>query len=493
MPQITVQQVSFGYGETIFERLELTCSPGCYALVGPNGGGKSTLLNLLTGRLVPQRGQVRWIRCDHRVLCEQAVDVQSPEVVGLGSSCSGGAMRLRAQLRLDAARLAGWDSLSPGERKRWQIAAALHSEPDFLALDEPTNHLDLEARKWVIEALRAFRGIAVAVSHDRDFMDALCDTTWRLESGRLTVTPGNYSAAERTWLREQQTITAERRELGRLQRALGRAAQTSRAEATAAEKQRNAGRRMKSIKDHDASCILHSNQAESAGRRLARQARSIEARRERVASQLDALPKLVRLGSELFADFEPAAKSSVLRGQVARLSVGEREILLNATWHLQRGQRVWLTGPNGAGKSTFLEHVTRSQADPRVLYLPQNMHSAQREAVRLRWLQARGERRSRQMTLVAALGTDPDVLLRSRVWSEGELRKVALSLGLADRVHTLVLDEPTNHLDLPSVQRLERLLTRFPGSVLLATHDLTFAQRVTLDTWRIEGRDLVGV
>src|SRR5262249_47506622 len=127
------------------------------------------------------------------------VDRCDDDVDALAKREDGLAGELRGRLALDPNELERWRTLSPGERKRWQIAAALAREPDVLLLDEPTNHLDLDARKRLLSALRRFAGLAVIVSHDRAVLDALTTSTLRIHQRSVTLWPGRFSEAKPLW------------------------------------------------------------------------------------------------------------------------------------------------------------------------------------------------------------------------------------------------------------------------------------------------------
>ncbi|MEZ4405111.1 MAG: ATP-binding cassette domain-containing protein [Polyangiales bacterium] len=179
---------------TLFSNVDLHLTRGWYGLVGANGAGKSTLLRVLSGELTPTHGAARVSPADAVIArCDQRVDALDDEVRDLADRADGGASSLRASLRLDPDELARWPTLSPGERKRWQVGAALAREPDALLVDEPTNHLDAEATRWVLDALRRFRGVGVIVSHDRGVLDALPNTILRVHGGTVTAHPGRWS------------------------------------------------------------------------------------------------------------------------------------------------------------------------------------------------------------------------------------------------------------------------------------------------------------
>ena len=163
MTCLRVRGLSFGHTDDIqlFSKVDFDLVPGFTGLVGANGAGKTTLLRLLAGELAPDEGRVH---CEPSfakvVLCPQLVETVDEAIARFARSDDGIARRLRGELRLDASMLTRWPTLSPGERKRWQIGSALFEEPDILLLDEPTNHIDVDARDLLIVALVRFPGLA---------------------------------------------------------------------------------------------------------------------------------------------------------------------------------------------------------------------------------------------------------------------------------------------------------------------------------------------
>ena len=152
-----------------------------------------------------------------------------------------------------------------------------------------------------------------------------------------------------------------------------------------------------------------------------------------------------------------------------------------------RDAKIRVAGPNGIGKTTLLAAMLRGAhiASDRILYLPQELTArdgiAMLEAVR----DLNPGPRGRVLTLIAALGIDPDRLLESAAPSPGEARKLAMAYGLGRQVWAMVLDEPTNHLDMPAIERLEEALVEYPGAMVIVTHDDALARRCTNIEWRL--------
>src|SRR5262249_45129902 len=220
---VSFDRVSFSHRDSapLFPAVSLRFGAGWTGVVGANGSGKTTLLRLLAGELAPDAGRVaREPRGLALELAPQRVEESSDELADLAARPDGAARRIRAELALDPSVLGRWPTLSPGERKRWQIGAALASEPGCLVLDEPTDHLDADARALLVRALRRFAGVGVLVSHDRALLDSLCAETVRVAHGGARAYRGGYSAARESWLAAECELRARWSALRSTERAL---------------------------------------------------------------------------------------------------------------------------------------------------------------------------------------------------------------------------------------------------------------------------------
>ncbi|MDQ1301033.1 MAG: ATP-binding cassette, subfamily er 3, partial [Chloroflexota bacterium] len=355
--------------------------------------------------------------------------------------------------------------LSGGERTRALLAQLLLQEPDLLLLDEPTNHLDLEAVEWLEDTLLHWKGALVIVAHDRYFLDKVATRIWEVNFGRLDAYRGNYSAyhLQREMRRERQ-----RREWEEQQESVEKTEEFIR---------RNlAGQRTK----------------EAQGRRT-RLARFL--RDEAIARPEE--DRGIRLG------LTTTIRSGDLVLATKELVVGyDRPLFASPDIEIRRGDRVALIGPNGAGKTTLLKTIlalippirgrVRFGASVQVGYLAQaqaglNPDQSVLDAIlaikNLPLTQARS-------FLGQFLFSGDDVFRQISTLSGGQRSRVALARLTLQGANFLLLDEPTNHLDLASQEELEEMLGRFPGAILLVSHDRYLVQALATHIWRVDGAEL---
>ncbi|MBJ7528175.1 MAG: ABC-F family ATP-binding cassette domain-containing protein [Nocardioides sp.] len=459
-PLLTDVSLGIGAGERI-------------GIVGRNGDGKTTLLEVMTGLEEPDTGRVSRQRgllvgylhqgdelLDTHTVREAVLGGRSDHEWAADSRTREVVEVLLAGVTLDRS-VAG---LSGGERRRCSLAALLLGEHDLVVLDEPTNHLDVEAVAWLAAHLVQRSSAMVVVTHDRWFLDEVCQWTWEVHDGQVDAYEGGYASfvlakAERS----RQAAAAEtrrsnlaRKELAWLRR--GPPARTSKPK----------------FRIDAANALIE----------------DVPPPRDRLELQRFATQ---RLGKDV-VDLEDVD-----------LVRGERRLLHHATWRLGPGDRVGIVGVNGAGKTSVLsllsgalapasgkvkhgrtvalQHLTQQldDLDPDGRVLP-TLESIRRVSKTLDGVELTAT------SLLERFGFTGDKLTtRIGDLSGGERRRFQLLRLLLTEPNVLLLDEPTNDLDIDTLNVLEDFLDGWPGTLVVVSHDRYFLERVTDSVWALLG------
>jgi len=420
-----------------------------------------------------------------RHYCPQRTDDAPVAFEAFFEAPDGWAYELQGRLGLEPAWLERWDTLSHGERKRVQIAIALWRRPQVLAVDEPTNHLDVDARALLADALHAFRGIGVLVSHDRQLLDNLCRQCLFVEPPEVSVRPGGYTQAlelaEGEAAQQRQAFEQAKAQHRKLKREL----QRRKEEASRSDKRRS--KRGLAKKDFDAKQQIDLARVSGKDGTAGRLVRQMEGRLAQAQHKQEGfrLQKRTQLG--IWMPGERSKRDTLLSLQAGTLSLGKDRELKFPNLVMLPEDRIAVTGPNGAGKSTLINHLTThlNVEAARLAYLPQEIDLAASQGI---MQQARGlpkDELGRMMDVVGRLGSWPKRVLETDEPSPGEIRKVLLAMKVAQNPHLIIMDEPTNHLDLPAVECLEAALADCPCGLLLVSHDQRFLQRLTHKRWHL--------
>ncbi len=475
---VSLDTVSKAHGTTaILTRVSLGLSAGDrIGIVGRNGGGKSTLLDVLTRREAPDEGRVTQASdlriglltqtddlADADTVLHAVVGDDTPEHLWRGDA---GIRSVLEGLEIERLLERTVGSLSGGERRRTALASLLTRDLDLLLLDEPTNHLDVEGVAWLAQHLAGarprHRALAV-VTHDRWFLDEVATAVWEVAGGQVYAYEGGYSAyvlarAERT----RQAAASESRRMNLLRKELawlrrGAPARTSKPR----------------YRVEAANALIETEPPPRDNAELQRFAAT-------------------RLGKSVY-DVEDAS-----------LALGGRQLLRGITWRLGPGDRVGLVGVNGAGKSTLLKVLTGERAldagTVRVgqtvapAYLSQDVAElppAQRvlEAVEqvARMLRVGREELSAGQLLERFGFAAQRQWTRVGDLSGGERRRLQLLRLLMGGPNVLLLDEPTNDLDVDTLTALEDLLDGWAGTLVVVSHDRWFLERVCDSTVALMG------
>ena len=496
---ISVANLTVQFGEKpLFENVSVKFGNGHrYGLIGANGSGKTTFLNVLGGELEPTHGNVSVeaharvgkLRQDqfafeefsaiHTVIMGHerlwqlhqerehmyskaslseaeglhAAEVES-EFAGLdGYSAEAAAGELLLAVGIpESLHYGPMSAVAPGLKLRVLLAQALFANPDVMLLDEPTNNLDINTIRWLESVLNERKCTMIIISHDRHFLNTVCTHMADLDYRELRVFPGNYD----------EYMTA----------------------ATQAREQLLAGNAKKKAQIADLQAFVSRFSANASKSRQAtsrkRQIEKIELAEVKPSSRMNP-----------YIRFEQDKKLYRLAFAVDKLtkSYGELRVFRDVSLTIEAGQRVAVVGTNGIGKTTLLrsiigelavEHGTvRWAENAEVAYMPQDNAAAFEEPVTVfDWMRARGKPRDDDQAIRATLGrllfSRDEMLKTVDKLSGGERGRMLFGEIMLKRPNVILMDEPTNHLDMESIESLNLALENYPGTVVFVSHDREF-------------------
>jgi len=509
MNYLSAENIAKSFGDRwLFKNINFGISRGDkVALIGTNGTGKTTFLNILTGKMPPQEGSVS-IRKDIRVgYLDQSpsFDPALPVLEVIFSSNNPVAIAVKkyehaietddhdalAVAMEDMDTYKAWDfeykvkevlgrlgihntenlygTLSGGQKKRVALAKILLEDPELLILDEPTNHLDLDTVEWLEKYLNTQNTTLLVVTHDRYFLDTVCNQVLELDHGSAYTYKGNYS-----YFLEKK---AEREE----------------SEAAGIDKARNLMR-----KELD----WIRRQPKARGTKAKYRVDAFEELKEKASqkkfdTQMELNVRTARLGSKII-EMENVSKG-----------FGDRQLIKNFEYTFRKGDRIGVVGQNGMGKSTLLNMITGElEPDSGKIVKGDTVQFGYYKQTDLVFDETqRVIDIVKDVAEVVQLGTGETVtvghLLQAFLFSPskqydfisklsgGEKRRLQLLLILIKQPNFLILDEPTNDLDIASLNVLEEFLLNFPGCIMIVSHDRYFLDRLVEHIFVFEGEGKV--
>lgn len=554
MSLITTQKLSKSYGpDDIFLGLNLTIPPdGRIALVGENGIGKTTLLKVLAGLESPSEGKIQsasgleigylpqggnltsngtlW---DEALSALEQIQAMEKELADLEEALSKTGdnnpelMSRYGNLQAEFEHRGGYsyekriqqvlaglgfkksdfqmpvDHLSGGQRTRALLSKLLLSQVDLLVFDEPTNHLDIDAIEWLEGYLKAYSGAVLLVSHDRYFIDQVCNQIWEMSRAGFETYRGNYSAyleqRQDRWLRQQETFEAEKarlvNELDYIKRNI--AGQNTN---LAQGKLRRLSRRVQAIEQIGLQAVQGKSWSEiSREVNTTTSPMSVQDAHQRIGALRNPVKQPQQLSLRLGT--QQRGGDLVLRTYNLEIGYpdGDKALFSAPDITLLRGECAALIGPNGAGKTSFLKTIlgelepwrgeVKLGANLDVGYFAQahqdlvDQNTVLEEIASAGSFQNEGAIRS---YLAPFLFSGDEVYKTVGVLSGGERGRLALAKLSLSKANLLLLDEPTNHLDIPSQEALQAVLTDYPGTVLLVSHDRYLINSLASQIWEID-------
>jgi len=432
-------------------------------IIGRNGVGKSTLLGILAGTVRPDEGDVkRYCSCSY--IEQLDAGIQPEQEIN------------RLVMKRFAANREYNEAMSGGEKARYRLAAALSKESPLLLADEPTANLDVSGIVLFQEKLENYQGSFVLVSHDRQLLDAVCNVIWEINEGRLQVYHGNYSdyltQKEDEKKRQEREYKKYVHEKKHLEQAVIDRKSRSISTRKAPKRMGNSEARLHKMGDQKAKASLD---------------KSVKAMESRLAKlEVKEKPKVAPAIHFGLNQADGLHSKVVIRGEGIHKSFGKQVLFKNADFTIMKGQKVALFGNNGCGKTTLFEMIVGGERQiyvspaARLGYFVQgmdNLNPAQSILGNVMAVSVKEEGFVRQL-LAQLLFRREDVYKRVGVLSGGERVRVCLARIIANEANVLLLDEPTNYLDLPSMEALETVLTEYQGTILFASHDRKFINKL---------------
>lgn len=455
---------------TIFEEVNASVQQGdVIGIIGKNGAGKSSLLQIINNELPPSKGHIKWIQEDLRIVMVQ----QETETHEMGDHSI-----LESKL-LEKWQVPAHDfsQLSGGEKLKARLAQGFSKEADLLLLDEPTNHLDEQSIKLLTDQIQTYKGTIILVSHDRFFLDAVATKIWSIEGKKLISHKGNYSSYMEA--RKQKRL-AQQREYEKQQKMIERIEGQMTELTSWSQKAHAESTKQDGYKEYfRVKAKKMDNQVKSKRKRLEKELEKAKVERVEAEYSVRFFMKANNKLGKRFLEVKNLSKS-----------FAKRTLFKSATFTIQHGEKVAIVGPNGSGKTTLLNVILGNESyegdvwispSAKIGYLTQEVFDLplDQSPEKLFYKETFAER-GKVQNLMKHLG------FHAAQWAEpiksmsmGERVKLKLMKYILEEKDVLILDEPTNHLDLPSREQLEDTLTQYNGTMLVVSHDRYLLEKTT--------------
>lgn len=443
-------------------------------VVGLNGMGKTTLLNILCGKLSPEEGVVKAYGTVS--LISQLEPSVEEQVSGEQASKFGVAE--------------SWKNyMSGGEKTKFKLAHSLDTGSQIIIADEPTSNLDMESVKHLEGRFKAYAGALVIVSHDREFLDILCNKILEIERGKVKLYTGNYSAYKKQKEMEKERAYFEYEEYEK---------EKKRIEAAMSETKENV-RAMKKAPSRmgNSEARLHKMGNQKAKANLDRAVKNMQSRLEHL--EVKERPKEIDKIKLDALSTDKLHSKILISGRNINKAFREKLIFKNAEFDIYNGTKTALIGANGSGKSTLIDMIMNGDSNLRISkgakigYFSQSLDILDEKLSIIENVMKESiyDETFARILLARLLFKREDIYKKVGVLSGGERVKASFAKIFLKDINLLILDEPTNYLDIYSMEALEEALRDYSRTILFVSHDRRFVSSIADSIIAIENKGLV--
>jgi macrolide transport system ATP-binding/permease protein len=456
-------------------------------LVGYNGTGKTTLANILFGKIIPDKGMIEKAKDCKMGYLTQSIDY---EFSNLDDSLFTHSDILQHTSQLGLNKVYEWEqkrlnTLSGGEKLKLSLSMVWSTNPDILILDEPTNHLDFKGIEWLIAELEKFPGPVIIISHDRHFLDKTVKRVFEIEDCKIHFYNGNYTdyrkEKQKRFETQQHQYTVQQRYKEKIEMQMDQLKNWSeKAHRDSTKQGSSSERRQIGFKEY------HRVKAKKMDIQVKSKLKRLEAELEK-----NKIEKPSEEGKIQF-QFNNHGKRGkrIIEAKALTKLFEQRTLFHRSHFYINQGERIGLYGENGCGKTTlikmFLDQESISDGELwksptlKLAYLSQDVSDLPEEQNAIDALGLTNQSDIHHArALLANLGMKEKIILKPiNTLSLGERTRVKLVDMLMKEYDVLILDEPTNHLDLPSREQLEKTLNEFTGTIITVSHDYYFLNKI---------------
>ncbi|MFA6867090.1 MAG: ABC-F family ATP-binding cassette domain-containing protein [Clostridia bacterium] len=505
MSILTINNLTHTFdGKILFQDASLSINNGEHTgIVGLNGAGKSTFMNIICGKLIQDEGEVRWLKgikwgyldqhsdIDRSLTIMEYLQISFKELFDLNDRLEAIYKEMETEVDMDKLEtminrsstmieeltkqnfynidaeikkvanglgigVIGYDTLidnlSGGQRTKVMLASLLLSDFDIILLDEPTNYLDIEHITWLTEYLNKYKGTVLVISHDTEFLDKVSRNIVSVEGNQIKKYSGNY---------QQFLVVSAMNEKQHIE---------------------NFKKQQQHIKKMETYIAKNKARAATAG---------MANSRKKMLDKIEIIdkPSTIYPSTFNFPAIEMHTKDFLI---VKKLIIGyDQPLLPEINFHMDSETKIWIRGTNGIGKSTLLKTLMgkipslggsyKFSVNSRILYLEQDLEFSNNELTASAYISDCYPRMNAKeiRTQLGRVGIKNDLAIKPiSNLSGGEQVKVKLCALMQNECNLLVLDEPTNHLDIVAKESLAKALQSFKCAIILVTHEKQFAESV---------------